>query len=214
MKNNLLAFFLLRDAATLTALAAFFSVLPLSFVFPGLRASFFFAIYLLVLVATLLSLLLSLFIGLFHALSTSDGTKRLHAQRKVALSLFGGLEFMLFLGAIAFLPIPLPTGSELSKFEAKVWLAPHSTDSVEDQPTPRQRMLADVIDNVLPGKSEEQIAAILGPPLEASRLITKGRGMIYVLGPVRDAYFRVGPEWLIIRLDSDGKYRKFEILTD
>ena len=60
-------------------------------------------------------------------------------------------SFTLALGLARAVPRPLPTGSDLERFDRAVWQDPRSADYVPGDVTPRQKMLADVVKSVLPG---------------------------------------------------------------
>src|SRR2546426_6948635 len=59
-------------------------------------------------------------------------------------------SFTLALGLARAVPRPLPTGSDLERFDRAVWQDPRSADYVPGDVTPRQKMLADVVKSVLP----------------------------------------------------------------
>jgi len=78
----------------------------------------------------------------------------------------------------------------------------------------RQKMLADVVKSVLPGRTRVELEQILGPSLETSYFKSSGRDLIYVLGPQRDSYFVIDSEWLLIWLDKDGRIERYAIAND
>jgi hypothetical protein len=108
----------------------------------------------------------------------------------------------------------LPTGSHLRSFDRAGWQDAGSADYVAGDITPRQKMLGDVVESVLPGRSRAELEKILGPSLETAYFRSSGRDLIYVLGPQRDSYLAIDSEWLLIWLDKDGRFRRYAIATD
>jgi hypothetical protein len=108
----------------------------------------------------------------------------------------------------------LPTGSQLLAFNRSVWLNPASSEFVDGDITQRQKMLADVVKNLSPGRSCDEIENILGPSLETPYFQSTRRDLIYVLGPERDSYMRIDSEWLLVWCDPSGKFERYEIATD
>src|SRR3989442_5413416 len=123
-------------------------------------------------------------------------------------------SFTLALGLARALPRPLPTGSHLERFDRAVWHDPRSADYVPGDVTPRQKMLADVVKSVLPGRTRVELEEILGASLETPYFKSSGRDLIYVLGPQRDSYFTIDSEWLLIWLDKDGRFERYTIAND
>ncbi len=98
------------------------------------------------------------------------------------------------------------------KFDSVVWQKDESTPLPKDLVTARQKMLKDVIENVLPGESSEEITAVLGPSTRTSHF--KGRyDLIYMLGPQRDSLMGLDYEWLLIHL-KNGRFKKYQIVVD
>ena len=56
--------------------------------------------------------------------------------------------------------------------------------------------------------------SMLGPSLDTPYFQRTGRHLIYVLGPERDSYFVIDSEWLLIWLDSAGRFKRYAIYTD
>jgi hypothetical protein len=113
-----------------------------------------------------------------------------------------------------FIPAGLPVGSRLARFDPIAWRQATSTEFVAGDITIRQKMLGDVVDNFLPGRSRADIESILGPSLDTPYFRGTGRDLIYVLGPERQSYFAIDSEWLLIWLDSAGRFEKYAIYTD
>src|SRR5690348_8608700 len=59
-------------------------------------------------------------------------------------------------------------------FDSSEWKAA-STYGGDGTPTVRQRMVRDVVDHVLPGKTREEIEQLLGPSLDAPYFSSTGR---------------------------------------
>ena len=92
---------------------------------------------------------------------------------------------------------PLPPGSNLVKFDAKAWSLETSTQYIVNDFTSRQKMLGDVVTNIVPTKSRDEIEKILGPSLEIGYFTSSERDLIYALGPER-GFFGIDSEWLLI----------------
>ena len=115
---------------------------------------------------------------------------------------------------LTFLPaFQLPSGSYINDFDRTVWLDSGSTDYIEGDITPRQKMLADVVYK-LPGKNQIEIVDMLGPPIDTEYFKDTGRNLIYVTGPERDSFVSIDSEWLLIWVDEKGLYKKHAIVTD
>ena len=76
--------------------------------------------------------------------------------------------------------------------------------------TERQKMLGDVVENILPGKTRNEIIVLLGLSSDDSYQPT----LLYFLGPARADFFGVEVEWLIIHLDSSGHYEKYVVFRE
>ncbi|PYN50206.1 MAG: hypothetical protein DMD94_27260 [Candidatus Rokuibacteriota bacterium] len=175
-----------------------------------------FFVYILSLPVTLLALFaLAIWggVGLWRSWAHQRPPSRSH--RAYALIGFVGLaSFALATGVLRTLPRSLPTGSNLQSFDRTMWRDPHSAEHVEGDITPRQKMLADVVKNVLPGRTRAELENILGPSRNTAYFKSSGRDLIYTLGPQRDSYFAIDSEWLLIWLDKDGRFSRYEIAND
>ncbi len=96
-------------------------------------------------------------------------------------------------------------------FDSADWQA--ASSSRDDTPTVRQRMVGDVVQRLLPGKSRGEIERLLGPSPDTKYFKETGRDLIYVLGPER-SFISIDDEWLLIWLDQAGRFRQAEIVTD
>lgn len=112
-----------------------------------------------------------------------------------------------------YLPRPLPTGSDLKPFDPVVWKTSSSTDWTEGISI-REKMLKDVVENILPGKSREEIETLLGPSLKTRYFASANKDLIYYLGPERDGLLNIDSEWLLIWLGKDGKFARYRIAND
>ncbi len=107
----------------------------------------------------------------------------------------------------------LPKGSNVRDFNSTIWKSDSSTNW-NNGISIREQMLNDVLENVLPGKYKQEIENILGPSLETGYFQSIDKDLIYYLGPERGNYFNIDSEWLLIWLDKDGKFKRFQILND
>lgn len=108
---------------------------------------------------------------------------------------------------------PLPAGSNLKKFDSKIWKLESST-AWEGGISEREKMLKDLVKNILPGKSNGEIIQLLGEPLDTPYFQSIDKDMIYYLGPQRNSYFNIDSEWLLIWLDDSGYFKKYRITND
>jgi hypothetical protein len=110
----------------------------------------------------------------------------------------------------------LPIGSNQLTFNSAAWLAPGANNPA---PTPRdlsirQQMLLDVVRNVLPGRTQQEIEQLLGPGTPNGFLDGMGHDLIYHTGRQRDSLFAIDSEWLLIWLDDNGRFQRFELASD
>ncbi len=108
----------------------------------------------------------------------------------------------------------LPEGSDELVFDASAWAAPSGIERKGDSVTQRQKMLKDLISNVLPGRSRSEIEALLGPALEGPESSEGEPDLIYRTGPERTGLFGINSEWLLIWLDDSGEYLRCEVEGD
>lgn len=132
-------------------------------------------------------------------------------------SLWVGISLMSFLVAYALTQNnfvrPLPPGSNLLKFDARIWSSESSSGYVPNDFSPRQKMLGDVVRNVIQDKSRNEIEKALGPSLETGYFSSSERDLIYVLGAER-GFFGIDSEWLLIWVDDEGQFERYAIYTD
>lgn len=104
-----------------------------------------------------------------------------------------------------YLPKFLPNGSHLQPFDSELWIADDSI-VVREGITNRQTMLGDVVENVLPGKSRNEIIRLLGLSSDDSNQPT----LVFYLGPARRDSMGVQAEWLKIYLNHSEHFAKYE----
>jgi hypothetical protein len=75
-------------------------------------------------------------------------------------------------------------------------------------------MLGDLVRNVLPGRTRAEIEALLGTTGPTGYFKELGWDLIYVTGPERSSPYSIDSEWLLIWLDSTGRFQRYEIRTD
>ncbi len=126
----------------------------------------------------------------------------------------GIISFAVSVGLGRVISAGLPSGSQLQYFDSAIWQSPGSAEYIEDDITPRQKMLGDVVARVLPGRGRGQLEALLGPSLDTQYFASSGRDMIYVLGPMRDSLFAMDSEWLLVWLNQSGQFERYEIAGD
>lgn len=105
-----------------------------------------------------------------------------------------------------------PSGSDLSNFSSEFWQQNAST-AWNNGISEREKMLKDLVENVLPGKSKDEIEQLLGESLDTPYFRSIDKDMIYYLGPQRDS-LGVDSEWLLIWLDEEGYFTKYRIVND
>ncbi len=98
------------------------------------------------------------------------------------------------------------------EFSSEIWRTPDSARHVSYDLTPRQRMLDDLVENVLPGSTKSEIETLLGASTNTGYFSKSERDLIYVLGMERG--LGVDSEWLLIWFDDLGNFERYEIATD
>jgi hypothetical protein len=196
--------------------SAYFALLLLNLPFPAVGGSL---VYLLYVVSTLplvgVLLLLAAWGRFMMARARRTGLAENPWHRRFGvIAIVGVVACAGSFALVRVLPRVLPTGSDRMSFDSKQWQDEHSTDYFKGDIAPRQKMLADVVRNVLPGKTREEIEAALGPSLNTPYFQSSRRDMIYVLGFQRDSFFGIDSEWLLIWLDDTGHFERYKIATD
>lgn len=108
----------------------------------------------------------------------------------------------------------IPEGSDLKNFDSMVWQGESSMKLDENLNTNRQKMLKDLITNILPGKTKSEIEFLLGKSLKTSYFSSIDYDFIYVTGHERNSSFRIDSEWLLLWVDESGIFEKYEIRVD
>ena len=102
----------------------------------------------------------------------------------------------------------LPVGSFARRFDRAVWSTPGSAAYVKGDITPRQKMIGDIVNNILPGRTQSEVAQILGGSEDPG--IDK-RALAYIIGP--DRGFSIDFEWLVIWYDEHGRLQRYEFTS-
>lgn len=108
----------------------------------------------------------------------------------------------------------LPTGSFVSKFDQSIWASESSSQYVRGDITDRQKMLGDVVQQIVANGTKDSIIARLGPSDDSGYFASSGRDLIYCTGPQRDSPFPIDDEWLLIWFDPSGQTSGYEIRSD
>jgi hypothetical protein len=96
------------------------------------------------------------------------------------------------------------------KFDSKVWKDnAKAFDFDVNLYTPRQKMIDDLVDNVLPGLTRDEINDLLGDPDSGLLSVENESNIVYVLGPERG--LGVDSQCLLISFDELGYFQKYEI---
>ena len=107
----------------------------------------------------------------------------------------------------------LPMGSFAKSFDKQVWIDPQSSEHVEGDITPCQKMLGDVIQSIVRNGTRENIIAHLGAPT-VGRLSGDDVDTSYCTGPERVSFMRIDNEWLSIWFDESGRVTRWEVWSD
>ena len=112
-----------------------------------------------------------------------------------------------------YMPKFLPNGSHSQSFDSDLWIADDSI-LVRNGITNRQKMLGDVIDRVLPGKTKNEIIRHLGLTSEDTNhpsLDDQNQpALVFYLGPARKDSKGVQAEYLKVYLDPSGHYLNYK----
>jgi hypothetical protein len=181
--------------------------------FAGTAAFFFYALSVPVALLGLFVLLVWGAIGAARALHRGAAISQRH-RALVVLPVAGFLIFVAATGLARLIRGTLPTGSHLLDFAPVVWQDPSSSEYVQGDITPRQKMLGSVVYRLNPTQDRRQLEAFLGPSLDTAYFESTGRDLIYLLGPERDSFFRIDSEWLLIWLDGSNHFERYAIYTD
>ena len=121
------------------------------------------------------------------------------------------ISFTILLGfALApLMPRFLPNGSHLKAFDSELWIQENSMESKEGI-TERQKMLGDLIENILPGKTRNEVIRLLGLSSDDSNQ----PALLYYLGPARGDFYGMEVEWLNIYFGPSGLYEKQKVFRE
>jgi len=108
----------------------------------------------------------------------------------------------------------LPNGSDLKKFNSFIWKNNNSNNQDNNSISEREKMLKDLVTNILPKKNKDEIEKILGASLQTSYFKSSNKDLIYYLGPERDHMINIDSEWLLIWLNDSNKFEKYKIVND
>lgn len=195
------------------ALTVYFALLILPRTLPSWAASDVYLVYLVSVPLVLVALMvLGLWggVGILRSASRELPRKRSHWTCVRAASV-GLLAFSAALLVVRLLPEPLPPGSDLLPFDRTVWQAQGADASVGRAHTPRQQMLAAVVE-MLPGRGREQILSELGPSDTSGDAPVEGQDLSYRLGHQRRLALGLDSEWLLIWI-VDGRYQRHELVA-
>lgn len=134
-------------------------------------------------------------------------------QRAMRNGLYGLAPALLYALLLPWVTPTLPSGSDLARFDRQAWMDEAATRSVREDITPRQKMLADVIQR-LEGLTRDEVIALLGQPPELRWGKRNPDDLVYPLGPERDTFFGLDMESLRIHFDGQGIHAGHELITD
>jgi len=110
----------------------------------------------------------------------------------------------------------LPNGSDELRFSSDIWKDESSAQSLDTEAliSTREMMLADLVANVLPGKTAAEIEALLGPTQDTEYFASMDKEFIYYMGPERSSFIAIDSEWLLIWVGEDGRFARYSIVND
>ncbi|HEX6791190.1 MAG TPA: hypothetical protein VF247_07770 [Candidatus Krumholzibacteria bacterium] len=98
-------------------------------------------------------------------------------------------------------------------FDRNAWLDPASDEPGDGSSTARQRMLGDLVKQ-LRGQRRPDIEKMLGTPFEPREFRTARPHIVYRTGPRETDSHIVFSELLVIYVDENGIYQKYDVLLD
>lgn len=198
----------------LGSVAVFFALQFLPHHFTPLHNSPFGFFYPLLAALLGLTILLSTFVTAVMWLSTGDPESKLRRRNWCAtFALMLATGVVVSIGNAAYAR-GMPTGSFVKQFDQQIWAAPASSQFTKGDITDRQKMLGDVVRQIVINGTKDDIVAKLGPSEDDGYFSSSGRDLIYCTGPQRDSVFAIDSEWLLIWFDSDGRTSRYEIWSD
>ena len=196
-------------------LVAYFIPLLVPEWFPSVGSTSVYAFYLLSIAVVIAIMLLAIPAGLIAVLLAWWQKVQLKGRLRV-LVVFPSVCLLLFASVVGVLRLitgDLPSGSRVMAFDGATWRDEESASYVKGDITPRQKMLGDIVANVLPGRSRAEIEAQLGASLDTSYFRSTGRDLIYITGPDRNP-LGLDSEWLLIWLNDSGMFERYDIAHD
>jgi len=201
-------------AIALLLISGYFSIALINHWRPAIGQTTFFFLYILSMPLVLATLFVMAVTGvILWARARHVGGMKSYGPF-LACSLGGLALFGITVLAANVIERELPTGSHILRFDRALWLDERSSHYVEGDITPRQKMLGAVVTQVLPRLTRGEIEGLLGPSLDTPYFRETGRDLIYVTGAERDSMFGIDSEWLLIWLDENDRFKKYEIATD
>lgn len=203
-------------SAVFAALGMYFGLLLVPKWWPAFGGTGIFLVYIASVPLALIGLLTLLLGGVVGAIRTRlhGSIASQHHRMLIMLGLAGVLMFGATLGLVRVIRGVLPTGSDLLTFNSEIWQDPYSSNFIQGDITPRQKMLGSVVDLLEPTLDRFQLETLLGPSLDTFYFDSTGRDLIYVLGPERDSFFGIDYEWLLIWVDDSGHFERYAIVRD
>lgn len=99
------------------------------------------------------------------------------------------------------------------KFESGEWIKEKNHPTSDGQHiSVRQKMIADLLENKIPGRTREEVSELLGDPDKGAAHWKAD--LVYHLGLERESWLRLDDEWLLIHFDSLQKVKSTYIHTD
>jgi hypothetical protein len=130
--------------------------------------------------------------------------------KHISYTQISGVGLLIFAGSIT-----IAYGTHFlynhQKFDSRIWQDSNSASDVNQELTPRQRMLDDLVENILPGKNKDEVEAVLGKSPYSSSIGNK-HILVYVLGLER-RLFAIDPEYIRIWFDDLGNFERYEIFN-
>ncbi len=75
-------------------------------------------------------------------------------------------------------------------------------------------MLEDLVVNMLPGKTKDEIEDLLGPSIDTNYFSSVEKDFIYYMGPERKSFMAIDSEWLLIWVGENGIFERYSIAND
>lgn len=176
-----------RRVIVVSAFVVYFGPLLISEWWPAFRPTAAYFVYASTLPYALLALSV---LGAWGAIGLFvSGTRRSPRQAKhrsmLSISMIGLLLFASAYGLSAAIRGELPSGSHLQRFDSAQGKHETASESTGGDISVRQKMLGDVVKNVLPGRNRRELETALGPSLDTPHFASSGRDLIYFLGRER-----------------------------